>query len=105
TLLGETDQRHWFRNSGDHAVENERPFIHVEGDPGAALLEQPRDRSGAVPAVELLIMAEGQIDGPARRETMVDEILHRFENAEQRAFHVKRAAPPHETFGDLSRER
>src|SRR3990172_4842608 len=81
-LLGDANHGDGGRNAGDESMADGQPLIDQVFEPDAPRSEERGDLGCALVTPDLLIVAEGEIDGPAWPESLGQKRLHGLENPE-----------------------
>src|SRR3990170_278562 len=99
-LLGDANHGDGGRNAGDESMPDGQPLIDQVFEPDAPRAEERGDLGRALVTPDLLIVAEGEIDGPARPEALGQEQLRGLQDPEYRDLVVHGAPAPDVAVGD-----
>jgi hypothetical protein len=98
-LLGDADQRDGGGHAGDQLLADRAAFVEHPHEAASLRLEALDGGERAVPAADLLVVAEDQEHRARRLEARLHELLDRLADADQLRLGVDRAAAPHEPAG------
>jgi hypothetical protein len=98
-FLRRSDQPYRIPDTGGHPGGDGGPLVQGPHRPNPPPLQQLDDPGRPLPSPHLLVVAEGQEEGPPGGVSLHDEPLHRLQDRHQGRFHVQGPPSPHLAVG------